>query len=91
MTISGSKSVKNSQKFLKKSHKLDLKLISPNFYSLANFKYINSYKMRKKSLVLLHKFWTYFFQIGKVEAPFTNLLSIAINNFIKPKVAFFSK
>ncbi len=32
MTISGSKSVKKSQKFLKNSHKLDLKLISPNFF-----------------------------------------------------------
>ena len=44
--------------------------------------------MRKKSLVLLHKFWTYFFQIGEVEAPFSNLLSTAINNFIKQKVNF---
>jgi hypothetical protein len=47
--------------------------------------------MMKKSLVLLHKFWTYFFQIGEVEAPFFNLLSTAINNFIKEKVNFFSK
>jgi hypothetical protein len=39
--------------------------------------------MVKKSLVLLHKFLTYFFQIGEVEAPFSNLLSTAINNFIK--------
>ena len=63
----------------------------PNKFSLANLKCPNSYKMRKKSLVLLHKFWTYFFQIGEVEAPFSNLLSTAINNFIKQKVNFFSK
>jgi hypothetical protein len=47
--------------------------------------------MRKKSLVLLYKFWTYFFQIGEIEAPFFNLLSTAINNFIKQKVNFSSK
>ena len=47
--------------------------------------------MMKKSLVLLYKFWTYFFQIGEVEATFSNLLSTAINNFIKQKVNFFSK
>jgi hypothetical protein len=38
--------------------------------------------------VLLHKFWTYFFQIGEVEAPFLNLLSTAINNFIEQKRNF---
>ena len=43
MTVSGSKSVKKSQKFLDKSHKLNLKLISPNFFCLANLKYLNLY------------------------------------------------
>ena len=43
----------------------------------------------KKSLVLVHKFWT--FQIGEVEAPFSNLLLTVINNFIhKTKSDFFA-
>ena len=39
----------------------------------------------------LYKFRSYFFTLGEVEASFLNLLSTAINNFIKPKVAIFSK
>ena len=40
-------------KISKKNHKLNLKLISPNFFCLANLKCLNSYKIIKKSFVLL--------------------------------------
>ena len=47
--------------------------------------------MMKKKLVSVYNFRTYFFPLGKVDVSFSNLLSTAINNFIKPKVDFFSK
>ena len=58
---------------------------------LANLILINSYNMRKKCVMSLYKFWTYFFPFTEVEASFSNLFSTAINNFIKPKVDFFCK
>ena len=35
----------------------------------------------------LYKFRTYFFPLGEVEASFSNLLTRANHNFIKPKFA----
>jgi len=58
---------------------------------LANLKCINSYNMKKKNLVLLYNFGSYFFPFSKVNGSFSNLLTTANNNFIKPKVDFFSK
>jgi hypothetical protein len=58
---------------------------------LANLKYINSYNMMGKKLGSVYNFRTYFFPLGEVDVSFSNLLSTAINNFIKPKVDFFSK
>lgn len=42
----------------------------------------------KKKLVSVYNFTTYFFSLGEVDVSFSNLLSTAINNFIKPKVIF---
>ena len=42
--------------------------------------------MMKKKLVSVYNFRTYFFPLGEVDVSFSNLLSTAINNFIKPKV-----
>ena len=47
---------------------------------MANSKYINSYNMMKKMV-------TYFFPFTEVEALFSNLLTRANHNFIKPKLA----
>ena len=47
--------------------------------------------MMKKKLVSVYNFRTYFFPLGEVDVSFSNLLSTAINNFIKTKVDFFSK
>ena len=58
---------------------------------LANLKYINSYNLKKKKLVSVYNVRTYFFQLGEVHVSFLNLLSTAINNFIKLKVNFFCK
>ena len=44
----------------------------------------------KKKLVSVYNFRTYFFPLGEVDVSFSNLLSTAINNFIKPKVDFFA-
>ena len=45
----------------------------------------------KKNVMSLYNIKSYFFTLGGVEALFSNLLSTAINNFIKWKVDFFSK
>ena len=42
-------------------------------------------------MVSVNNFRTYFFSLGELDVSFLNLLSTAINNFIKPKVDFFSK
>ena len=47
--------------------------------------------MMKKKLVSVYNFKTYFFRLVKVDISFSNLLSTAINNFIKTKVDFFCK
>ena len=41
--------------------------------------------MMKKKLVSVYNFGTYFFPFTKVEASFSNLLTRANHNFIKPK------
>jgi hypothetical protein len=38
----------------------------------------------------IYNFRTSFFPLGEVDVSFLNLLSTAINNFIKPKVDFFA-
>ena len=91
MIISGSKSVKKGQKMLKKATNWTYILVFDKNFGLANLKHINSYNMRKKSAMSLYDFRTYFFPLGEVAASFLNLLSTAINNFIKWKVDFFSK
>ena len=91
MIISGSKSVKNGQKMLKKATNWTYTWFFDKIFGLANFKHVNSYNTRKKSAMSLYDFRTYFFPLGEVAASFLNLLSTAINNFIKWKVDFFSK
>ena len=91
MIVFGSKSVKKSQKMLKEATKWTYTWFFDKIFGLANLKHINSYNMRKKSAMSLYDFRTYFFPLGEVAASFLNLLSTAINNFIKPKVDFFSK
>jgi hypothetical protein len=39
--------------------------------------------VKEKKLVLVYNFRTYFFPLGEVHVSFSNLLSTAINNFIK--------
>ena len=89
MITSGSKSVKKGQKLVKKARFWTYIWFFEKNLGLANLIHINSYYMRKKSVMLLYDFRTYFFQLGKLTASFSNLLSTAINNFIK--VIFFSK
>ena len=91
MIISGSKSVKKGQKILKKAANWTYACFFEKKIALANLIHINSYNMRKKSVMSLYDFRTYFFPLGEVAASFLNLLSTAINNFIKWKVNFFSK
>ena len=91
MIISGSKSVKKGQKILKKATNWTYTCFFEKKIALANLIHINSYNMRKKSVMSLYDFRTYFFPLGEVAASFLNLLSTAINNFIKWKVDFFSK
>ena len=75
---------------LKKGHKFGLKRV---FFLIvwANLKYFNSNNTKKKKFVSASNFRTYFLPLGEVDASFLNLLSTAINNFIKPKVDFFCK
>ena len=91
MIISGSKSVKKGQKLVKKARNWTYIWFFEKKLGLANLIHINSYNMRKKSVMLLYDFRTYFFQLGKLAASFSNLLSTVLNNFIKLKVIFFSK
>ena len=86
MIISGSKSVKNGQKMLKKATNWTYTWFFDKIFGLANLKYVNSYNMREKSAMSLYDFRTYFFPLGEFAALFLNLLSTAINNFIKLKV-----
>ena len=57
--------------------------ITPNC-GLANLIHINSYNMRKKNVISLYKFRSYFFTLGEVQASFSNLLTTANNyrNFL---------
>ena len=48
-----------------------------NNFGLANSLHINSYNMRKKSVMSLYKFWTYFFPLCEKEVSFLNLLTRA--------------
>ena len=47
----------------------------------ANSKYININD--EKKFVSVYNLRTHFFPLGEVDIPFSNLLSTAINNFIK--------
>ena len=58
-------------------------------FALANLIHINSYNMRKKSVMTLYSFRTYFFTLGEVQASFSNLLTTA-NNYRKFLCDFFS-
>ena len=82
MTISGRKSVKKSQKMMKKATNLVYNAFFKKKIVLANLKYINDYNMTKQILVSLHNFRTYFFPLGEVNASFLNLLTTA-NNYRK--------
>ena len=42
----------------------------------------------KKKMGSVYNFRTYLFLLGEFEVPFSNLLSITINNIIKQKVIF---
>ena len=83
MVTSGSKSVKKGQKMLKKATIWSYIWFFRKNFALANLIHINSCIMRKKNVMSLYKFRSYFFTFGEVEALFSNLLSTAINNFIK--------
>ena len=79
MIISGSRSVKKSQKFLKKATNQTYSLSFKKNFVLANLIHINSYNMRKKSVMSLYKFRTYFFPLSEFETSFLNLLTRANN------------
>ena len=89
MIISGSKSVKKGQKMLKKATNWTYIWFFEKKIVLANLILINSYNMRKKCVMSLYKFRTYFFPFTEVEASFLNLLTRANRNFIKPKLSLF--
>ena len=59
-------------------------------YIQADIKHINGFNIMKKKLVSLYNF-TYFFPLAELDVSFLNLLSTAINNFIKPEVDFSCK
>ena len=79
MIISGSKSVKNGQKMLKKATNWTYICFFDKNLGLANFKHINSYNMRKISAMSIYDFRSYFFPLGEVEVSFSNLLTTANN------------
>ena len=90
MIISGSKSVKRGQKMLKKATTWTYTWFFQTSFALANLilYLINSYNMRKKSVMTLYSFRTYFFTLGEVQASFSNLLTTA-NNYRKFLCDFF--
>ena len=88
MIISGSKSVKRGQKILKKAKNWTYIWFFQFFFALANLIHINSYNKRKKSVMSLYCFRTYFFTLGEVQASFSNLLTTA-NNYRKILCDFF--
>ena len=98
MIISGSKSVKRSQTILKKATIWTYTWFFEKKNALANLIHINSNNLRKKSVMSLYKFRTYFFPLGEVEASFSNLLTRANNmrpcffwlTFIKVNLVFSS-
>ena len=73
MIISGSKSVKRGQKILKKATTWTYTWFFQTSFALANLIHINSYNMRKKSVMTLYSFRTYFFTLDEVQASFSNL------------------
>ena len=88
MIISGSKSVKRGQKILKKATTWTYTWFFQKKFALANLIHINSYNKRKKSVMSLYSFRTYFFTLGEVQASFSNLLTTA-NNYRKFLCDFF--
>ena len=88
MIISGSKSVKRSQKILKKATIWTYTWFFEKKIALANLIHINSYSMRKKSVMSLYSFRTYFFTLRELQASFSNLLTTA-NNYRKVLCDFF--
>ena len=79
MVTSGSKNVKKCQKMLKKAKILTYTKFFEKNFALANLIHFNSNNLRKKSLMSLYKFRTYFFPLGEVQASFLNLLTRANN------------
>ena len=90
MTISGSKSVKKSQKMLKKATIWTYIWFFWNFFALANLKHINSYIMQKKYVMSLYKFRSYFFTLGDIKVSFSILLPRATQTFRKQKLHLFT-
>ena len=88
MIISGSKSVKRGQKNTEKAKTWNHTWFFQKIFALANLIYINSYNKRKKSVMSLYSFRTYFFTHGELQAPFWNLLTTA-NNYRKFLCDFF--
>ena len=89
MIISGSKSVKRGQKNTENAKTWNHTWFFQKNFALANLIYINSYNKRKKSVMSLYSFRTYFFTHGELQAPFWNLLTTA-NNCRKFLCDFFS-
>ena len=85
----GQKKSQKGPENVEKSQKFGLKCVFQKKIVLANSKYFNSYNMMKKKLVSVYNFRTYFFPFTEVEASFSNLLTRANQNFIKPKLALF--
>ena len=88
MVISGSKNVKKGQKILKRATIWTYSWFFQKFFALANLIHINSYNKRKKSVMSLYTFRTYFFTLREVQASFSNLLTTA-NNYRKFLCDFF--
>ena len=88
MTISGTNSVKKSQKMMKKATNVVSNAFFKKKIVLVNLKYINDYIMTKKKLASLHNFRTYFFPLSESNASFLNLLTTA-NNYRKILGDFF--
>ena len=88
MIISGSKSVKRGQKNTENAKTWNHTWFFQKNFALANLIYINSYNKRKKSVMSLYSFRTYFFTQCELQAPFSNLLKTA-NNYRKFFCDFF--